>query len=128
MAEGHSAGSADQAEAWWRRCPISMTSGKGGRPVDDFGPSNIIRRDGYWYVFIFAESYGAQRRGACLLRSDNIEDPTSWRAWDGQDFTIAFVDPYVDAAFQPGLTVSGMPVPGLSSTISSVSRLPGADG
>ncbi len=98
-----------------------------GRPAGYFGPSNIIRRDGYWYVFIFAEDYGAQRRGACLLRSDNIEDPTSWRAWDGRDFTIAFVDPYGDAPFQPGRHVC-MPVPGLSSTIASVSRLPGADG
>ena len=98
-----------------------------GRPAGYFSPSNIIRRDGYWYVFIFAESYGAQRRGACLLRSDNIEDPKSWRAWDGKGFTIAFVDPYVDTAFQPGHHVC-VPVPGLSSTISSVSRLPGADG
>lgn len=98
-----------------------------GRPAGYFGPSNILHRDGYWYVFIFAENYGAQRRGACLLRSPDITDPTSWRAWDGKDFTIAFVNAYSNAAVEPAHHVC-TPVPGISSTISSVSRLPGGEG
>ncbi len=70
-----------------------------GRPTGYFSPSNIISRDGYHYVFVFAAAYGEQRRGACLLRTERIDDPRSWRAWDGHDFTIAFADPY-----WPGVT------------------------
>jgi hypothetical protein len=97
-----------------------------GRPAGYFSPSNIIERDGYWYVFVFAESYGAQRRGACLLRTDRLDDPSSWRAWDGSGFTISFADPYTDDTSRPEDHVCA-PVPGVSSTISSASRL-GASG
>lgn len=29
-----------------------------------------------------------------MWRTRNISDPLSWRAWDGEDFTIASVNPY----------------------------------
>jgi hypothetical protein len=32
--------------------------------------------------------------GACAIRAANIRDPSSWRGWDGKDFTVEFVDPY----------------------------------
>jgi hypothetical protein len=32
--------------------------------------------------------------GACAIRTANILDPSSWRGWDGKDFTVEFVDPY----------------------------------
>jgi hypothetical protein len=61
-----------------------------------FSPSNIIRRDdGYYYVMSRAEQYGRQKRGACLLRTDDLAAPDSWRAWDGSDFSVRFADPYV---------------------------------
>jgi hypothetical protein len=98
-----------------------------GHPAGYFSPSNIIERDGHWYVFVFAESFGAQRRGACLLRTARIEDPSSWRAWDGRDFTIAFVNPYSGSAFRPEDHVCA-PLAEVSSTIFSVARLPGTRG
>jgi hypothetical protein len=65
-----------------------------GRHVGYFNPSNIIEKDGYYYVFFSASEYGAQQGGACLMRTKTLEDPRSWRGWDGRDFTVRFIDPY----------------------------------
>ena len=32
--------------------------------------------------------------GTCLIRTQNVADPKSWRAWDGDGFNVRFVDPY----------------------------------
>jgi len=32
--------------------------------------------------------------GGAPLRTDNISDPSSWRAWNGKQFAASFVDPY----------------------------------
>jgi hypothetical protein len=68
-----------------------------GQPYGLFSPSNIVRRDGYFYSMIYAEPYGAQQRGTCLMRTRTPADPGSWRAWDGHGFGVSFVNPY---AFQ----------------------------
>jgi hypothetical protein len=86
------------------------------RPVGYFSPSNILERDGFRYAFIFAEAYGDQRRGACLLRTATPESPSSWRAWDGKDFSVALA-PEMGAA--QGVCA---PVPGLGSTVTSIVR------
>ena len=31
------------------------------------------------------------------MRTNRLEDPRSWRAWDGREFSVAFVDPYTAA-------------------------------
>jgi hypothetical protein len=67
-------------------------------PYGLFQPSNIVRRkDGYFYVLIRAHEYGAQKRGACLMRTRTLADPKSWRAWDGRAFTVSFINPYRDS-------------------------------
>jgi hypothetical protein len=65
-----------------------------GRPIGYFGPSNIIKRNGYYYATIWAERVGRQKRGVCLMRTDNLGDPASWRAWDGAGFTVRLGSPY----------------------------------
>jgi hypothetical protein len=67
-----------------------------GHRVGYFNPSNIIFRDGYHYAYFWAEAEGAQRRGACLMRTSNLADARAWRGWNGKDFGVAFADPYVD--------------------------------
>ena len=37
---------------------------------------------------------GDQQAGVCLMRTDRLDDPASWRGWDGRDFTVKFTDPY----------------------------------
>lgn len=70
-------------------------------------PSNILRGrkqdgtlDGYWYMFVYANStFGGQAKGVCLFRSSNPADRSSWRAWNGSKtapvFTQAMVNPYI---------------------------------
>lgn len=71
--------------------------GEETRPTGYFNPSNVIARGGYHYVFFWAAAKGAQARGACLMRVDDLADASAWRAWNGQDFLVRFVDPYREA-------------------------------
>ena len=66
-----------------------------GRHVGYFNPTNIVERDGFYYAFFSASSYGAQKPGKCLMRTDRLADPTSWRGWDGSSFNVRFVNPYL---------------------------------
>ena len=63
-------------------------------PYGLFSPSNIIRKGRYYYALLQAERYNLQRRGACLIRTRQLADPKSWRAWDGNGFTVRFLNPY----------------------------------
>jgi len=46
----------------------------------------------------------------CPIRTDNILDPTSWRGWDGKDFTVTFENPYVGTIANPSAHIC-KPVP-----------------
>jgi hypothetical protein len=64
-----------------------------------FNPTNIVERDGFLYAMVFAEAVGDQKHGSCLMRTARIADANAWRGWDGNDFTVAFADPYaIDGA------------------------------
>ncbi len=68
----------------------------GDGPVGVFTPSNIVHnaQDGYYYALVYVnvrQSY----IGNCLIRTKNLFEPGSWRAWSGgTTFTMTFVDPY----------------------------------
>jgi hypothetical protein len=76
--------------------PYRYVAGEGATGV--FTPSNIVQnpRDGYYYTLAYVnlrDSY----IGNCLLRTKNLGDPGSWRAWSGgTSFVTTFVDPYGD--------------------------------
>lgn len=65
-------------------------------PYGLFSPSNIVRnsRDGRYYTLVEALGHKSQRRGACLIRTANLPDPQSWRAWNGSSFKVRFINPY----------------------------------
>ncbi len=46
----------------------------------------------------------------CPIRTANVLDPSSWRGWDGKDFTIAFANPYRGPVADPHAHVC-LPVP-----------------
>jgi hypothetical protein len=46
----------------------------------------------------------------CPIRTADILDPTSWRGWDGKDFTVTFADPYRAPVANPPAHVC-VPVP-----------------
>jgi hypothetical protein len=67
-----------------------------------FGPSNIIKRsDGYYYAMTKEEQFGMQKQGACVMRTRDLEDPSSWRAWNGTGFETRFVNPYLAPTESP---------------------------
>jgi hypothetical protein len=75
--------------------PERYVPGQG--PAGVFTPSNIVRnpRDGYYYTLAYVNQRNSYI-GNCLLRTKNLADPASWRAWSGigTTFSTTFVDPY----------------------------------
>jgi hypothetical protein len=60
-------------------------------------PSNILLHpsDGYYYAAIWNRNQvGLQAPGICMMRTNSLLDPASWRGWDGAGYTVSFADPY----------------------------------
>ena len=68
----------------------------GAGPYGVFEPSNIIKKDGFYYLFVRIDDFKSDAQRICLMRTDDLSNPTSWRAWDGSDFTIETVNPYLN--------------------------------
>jgi hypothetical protein len=70
-------------------------------------PSNIVHNpnDGYYYALLQRDEHGPATgtniQGTCVMRTQSLNDPTSWRAWDGEGFTMRFINPYQDATADP---------------------------
>jgi phage tail protein X len=60
-----------------------------------FNPTNIVSADGEFYVIVYATGYRGQQKGSCVLRTRDVGDPASWRAWDGTGFGVRFTNPYM---------------------------------
>jgi hypothetical protein len=63
-------------------------------PYGIFNPSNIVKKGGYYYSLVYTQRYRSQRLGTCVMRTQNVADPQSWRGWDGNRYDVTFVDPY----------------------------------
>lgn len=86
------------------------------------GGSNIIKgKDGDYYMLALNKAYKEYEQHTCLLRTDDLSNPSSWRAWDGSGFNMRFVSPYVEADFQPKEHVCPA-VDGNSYNLSSMSE------
>lgn len=65
-------------------------------------PSNIMKHptDGFYYAAIWnRHQAGLQAPGICIMRSNSLLDPRSWRAWNGSAFSVSFADPFT---LEPG--------------------------
>lgn len=77
-----------------------------GAPV--FGlpmTSNIIQRGSYYYMMFHGLNgpyTTAFTNGTCIARTQNLDDPSSWRFWDGSSYTLRMGSAY---------TSSGSPIP-----------------
>jgi hypothetical protein len=78
--------------------PYRYTADAG--PAGVMLPSNIIKSgaDGLYYAMIATQQYGAQQKGVCVMRTADITNPSSWRAWDGSGYNVRFANPYVDGS------------------------------
>lgn len=58
-------------------------------PFGFFEPSNVLAAGGHYYALLHMEAKNAQTQwGACLMRTDDLATPGSWRGWDGSAFSI----------------------------------------
>lgn len=83
-----------------------VNDGPEGYSVD----TNIVKAGDWYYAMATGWSWPGTcyltnhcrvLGGAAPIRTSNILDPTSWRAWDGQDFDVTFVDPYLGPVTHP---------------------------
>jgi hypothetical protein len=67
-------------------------------PAGIFQPSNIVHNpaDDYYYTLLRVQRYRDQVPGTCVMRTTDIADPRSWRAWDGAGFNVRFINPYLE--------------------------------
>ena len=72
-------------------------------PSGIFHPTQVVHnpKDGYYYVVLQFEEHGLQKQGLSVMRTQNLDDPQSWRAWDGEDFTVRFINPYLEQNYNP---------------------------
>ncbi|TDD28549.1 hypothetical protein E1218_06950 [Kribbella turkmenica] len=93
-----------------------------------FVPSNIVEGDdGYLYAML---SYDwPAREGSCLIRTNNIADPASWRAWVGAvgGFSVEFASPYPVAPGDPAAHECTGVATGIGSPIRSLIKVEGHD-
>jgi len=80
-------------------------------------PSNIVKVGGLYYALINNWPYKDQKYGPCLIRTSDLHDPGSWRAWDGTDFVILFANPYRASVAKPAEHVCEPVYPGSADTL-----------
>ena len=84
-----------------------VNSGPEGYSID----TNVVKAGDWYYAIATGWSWPGNCfagmseclvfGGAAPIRTSNILDPTSWRAWNGQDFSVSFLDPYLGEASNP---------------------------
>jgi hypothetical protein len=60
-------------------------------------PTNIMAHptNGYYYMAAWnRNTVGLQPAGVCMMRTNALLDPSSWRAWSGTDYNVSFESPY----------------------------------
>jgi len=87
--------------------PYFVNSGPEGYSID----TNIVKAGGWYYAMATGWSWpsgcleGADDcfvlGGAAPIRTSDLLDPASWRAWNGQEFSVTFVDPYLGPIADP---------------------------
>jgi hypothetical protein len=81
--------------------PYKYVSSEG--PVNISMPSNIVHNpvDDYFYAFVTVQLPKTSLVYISEMRTKTLDDPRSWRAWDGQGFNMEFVDPYASTPENP---------------------------
>lgn len=80
-------------------------------------PSNIVAHPDGSHVMIvqFDDARDGGAQYSCLLRTEDLADPTAWRAWNGTAFSLPAVDPYVTADVAPACApIAPAPISGLT--------------
>ena len=81
--------------------PPYRYEGDFGKPTGYFQPSNIVSLNGYFYTLFKATRFHDQMGGVCLMRTSHLDNPKSWRGWNGSSFSVQFENPYVIKVSDP---------------------------
>ena len=61
-----------------------------------FTPTNIVRGcDDFYYSLFMAIPVQSGPGGVCAIRTQTLNEPASWRAWDGTGFDLPMESPYI---------------------------------
>jgi len=100
----------------WVPPPPGATAPAGYFFADGYrAPTNVVRAgDGYYYSLIelFPTKF-SDSRGICVMRTDKLDDPASWRAWDGSGFDLRMTSPYVTGSAAPMCTFLSRRIDGM---------------
>ncbi len=77
----------------------------GAGPYGVLEPSNIVKKDGYYYDFVRIDETNSDQQRICLMRTDDLSTAGSWRFWDGEGFNVQMGDPYA----LPNSALGGVP-------------------
>lgn len=66
-------------------------------PYGYFEPSGIVQAQDAFYYAMFRASARNGNIALCIMRTQTLDDPTSWRAWDGSGFNLQMTNPYTSA-------------------------------
>jgi hypothetical protein len=69
--------------------------------VGNYNPTNIIQMGSYFYAMYSMIDLVGNSGGVCIIRTNKLSDPNSWRAWDGHGYDIQFADPYIQNVSDP---------------------------
>lgn len=100
------------------KAPNNFLAGVPYKYVIDDGPigysvdTNVISFNGWYYAVSTSWTWPPNCSGStgphhCItsggapIRTQNLFDPSSWRGWDGTDFSLTFIDPYVAPVTHP---------------------------
>ncbi len=65
-------------------------------------PTNIVKKqDGYYYSIVIYDNRPENKVWPCLIRTQDLSDPKSWRFWDGSSFAGTFINPYTEEVIDP---------------------------
>lgn len=80
-------------------------------------PTIIKGQDGYFYIFANISDYPEEEHRLCLMRTVNLDDPSSWRFWEGSDFIGEFVNPYIDADYENNPKCAPLDFPDIAASM-----------
>ena len=90
-------------------------------PYGVMSGTNIVKKDDDYYAFVRIDATNSDHQRQCLMRTDDLSRPDSWRAWDGDEFTIAWRDPYqMDESERGGVPCAAVSEPTLGIVSSSL--------
>ncbi len=101
------------------KAPANFLAGIPYKYEIDRGPmgysvdTNVVKFNGWYYAVATdwtwpPNCFGDKGPHRCLvpgggapIRTRNVFDPSSWRGWNGTDFSVSFVDPYLGPVQHP---------------------------